>query len=58
MATSFSIIVSTYLPNDLHAFKINSQNILFYSSSIVVLSEPIFRWEVVFVMFSKTPNIA
>ena len=42
--------------NDLHAFKINSSDILFHSSSIV-LSEPIFGWEVAFVLFSKTSYI-
>ena len=51
MADIFSIIVSTGLPNDLHAFKINSSEILFHSSSIAVLSEPIFGWEVVFVLY-------
>ena len=35
----------------------NSSDILFHSSSIAVLSEPIFGWEVTFVLFSKTPNI-
>ena len=48
----FSIIVSTHPLNDLHAFKINSLVILFHSSSIAVLSEPIFEWEVVLVLFS------
>ena len=38
----FSIIVSTRLRNGLHTFKINSSNILFRSSSIAVLSGPIF----------------
>ena len=50
-----SIIVSTRLRNKLHAFKINSSDIWFCSSSIVVLSEPIFEWEIAFVLFSKTP---
>ena len=51
----FSIIVLTHLSK---WFKINSSDILFHSSSIVVLSEPIFRWEVAFVLFSKMPHIA
>ena len=59
MATTFfSIIVLTHLRNDSLAFKINSSDILFHSSSIAVLSEPIFRWEVAFVLFSKTLHIA
>ena len=58
MAAIFSIIVSTCLRNDLHAFKIDSSDILFHSSSITVFSEPIFGREVVFVSFSKTPHIA
>ena len=36
-------------------FKLNSSDILFHSSSIAVLSEPIFGWEVV--LFSKTLHI-
>ena len=47
----FKGIVSKCLQNELDAFKVN---ILFYSSSISVLSKPIFRWEIVF-LFSKTP---
>ena len=58
MAIIFSIIVSTRLRNGFHAFKINSSDILFHSSSIAVLSEPIFGWEVAFVLFSITPHIA
>ena len=58
MATIFSVIVSTCFRNDLHAFKINSSKILFYSSSIAVLSELIFGWKVTFVLFSKTTHIA
>ena len=59
MATIFfSIIVSTHLWNELHAFKINSSDILFPSFSIAVLSESIFGWEVEFVLFSKMPYIA
>ena len=42
MVAIFSMIVSTHLRNDVHAFKINSLDILFYSSSIAILSEPIF----------------
>ena len=49
-----TIIVSIHLWNDLHAFKINSIDILFHFSSIAVLIEPIFWWEVAFVSFSKT----
>ena len=45
------MVVSTCLRNDLHAFKINSSDILFHSSSIAVLSEPIFGREVAFVLF-------
>ena len=41
MAAIFSIIVSTRIRNDLHAFKMNSSSILFNSSSIAVLSKPI-----------------
>ena len=51
-------IVSTRLRNDLLVFKINSSNILFHSSSIAVLSVPIFRWEIAFVLFSQMPHIA
>ena len=57
------IIVSTGFQTDLHAFKINSSDILIHSSSMAVLSEPIFGSEVAFVFFfffffSKTPCIA
>ena len=38
-----------HLQNDLNAFKINSSEILFYSSSITVLWEPIFGLEVAFI---------
>ena len=40
------------LQNVLHPFNMNSSDILFYSSSKAVLKEPIFGWEVVFVLFS------
>ena len=50
--------MSTCLWNNLHAFKTNSSDILFYSSSIAVLSKPIFGWQVAFVLFSKTLHIA
>ena len=40
-----------------HGFKVNSSDILFYSSSIAVLSEPIFGWEVEFILFSETPHM-
>ena len=53
----FSIILSTYLRNVLHAFKINSSDILFHSSSITVLSEPIFGREAAFVLLSKKNNL-
>ena len=58
MAVTFSVIVSTRLRKDLHDFKINSSDILFHSYTKAVLSEPIFRWKVAFVLFSKTPYIA
>ena len=58
MATTFSIIVSTCLRNDLYALKINSSDILFHFFSIAVLSKPIFGWEVAFVLFSKMHHIA
>ena len=48
MTTIFSNNVSTRLRNDLHTVKINSSDILFHSSSVAVLSEPIFGWEVGF----------
>ena len=35
----------------------NSSDILFHSSSVAVLSEPTFGWEVSFVLFLKTPHI-
>ena len=57
MATIFSIIISTHLQNDLYVFEINSLDI-FYSSSIAVVSKPIFRWEDAFVLFSKMSDIA
>ena len=57
MATILWIIMSTCLWNDLNAFKINSSDILFHSSSIAVLSEPIFQWKVTCVLFSKMPHI-
>ena len=53
MGTIFSTIVSTRFQNDLYAFKINSFDILSHSSPIAFLSEPIFGWEVAFVLFSK-----
>ena len=53
-----SIIVSTHLQNNLQAFKIKSSDILFHSSSIAVLNQPIFGWDVAFSLFSKTPHIA
>ena len=43
-AAIFSVIVSTRLWYDLYAFKIISSDFLFHSSSIAVLSEPIFGW--------------
>ena len=46
------------LLRNLHAFKINSSDILFHSLSIAVLSKPMFEWEVAFVLFSKMPHIA
>ena len=58
MATIFSIIVSTHLRNDFPAFKINSSDTLFHSSSVAVLIEPIYEWEAAFLLFSKTPHIA
>ena len=45
MATFFSIVVSTRIRNDLHIFKVDSSDILFHSSSMVVLSEPMFGYE-------------
>ena len=45
MDAFFSVIVSTRPRKDLAAFKINSSDILFHSSSIAILSEPILRWE-------------
>ena len=56
MVTIFKITISTRIQNDLYAFKINSSDILFHSPTIAVLSEPIFGWEDVFVLFSKTPH--
>ena len=58
MATIFSITVSTHFRNYLYAFKINSSDILFHSFSIAVLSEPIFGWEIAFVLFYEMPQIA
>ena len=58
MATIFPMIVSTRLRDDLHTFKINNPDILFHSSSIAVISEPIFGWEVAFLFLFKTPHIA
>ena len=52
-AIFFSIIVSRHFWNDLYAFRINSSDILFHSSSIALFSEPIFGWEVAVVLFSK-----
>ena len=43
-----------YLQNDLHIYEIKSSDILFHSSSIAVLSKPLFGWEVELVLFSKT----
>ena len=51
--TFISFIVSTRFRNDLHVFKINSSDILFHSSSIAVLSESIFRWELHLFCFLK-----
>ena len=53
MATIFSIVASLHLRNDLHAFTIDSSDILFHSSSIAVLNEPIFEWEDLFVLLSR-----
>ena len=53
MAAIFLITTSTRLRNDLHAFKVNSSSILFHSSSLAVLSQLIFGWDVVFVCFLK-----
>ena len=39
MAVIFSIIVSTRLRNDFYVFKIDSTDILFYSSPIAVLNQ-------------------
>ena len=36
----------------------DSSHILFYSSSIVLLNEPIFGWAVTYVLLSKMPYIA
>ena len=59
MGANFLIIVSSHLRNDLHAFKMNLSEILFHSSSIaLLLSEPIFGWEVAYVLFSKMSLIA
>ena len=44
--------------NVFYVFKINYSYILFHSSSIVFLSEPIFGWEVAFNLFSKTFHTA
>ena len=54
----FQLLKSKRLRNDLYAFKINYSDILFHSSSITILSEPIFGWEIAFILFSKTPHIA
>ena len=54
----FSILVTTGLWNNLHTFKINSSDILFYSFLIAVLSKPIFGQEVAYVLFSQSPHIA
>ena len=52
MATIFfSMILSTRIRNDFNTFKINSSDILFHSLLIAILSEPIFGWEVAFVLF-------
>ena len=51
----FSVIVSTPPRKALHAFKINSSNILFDSSSIAVLSESIFGGKVTFFVFENAP---
>ena len=57
MATIFfSIIVLTHLRNACLQNKFI--DILFHSFSIAVLSEPMFGWEVAFVLFFKTPHIA
>ena len=42
----------------LHTFKINSSDILFHSSSIAVVSEPIFEGEVAFLLVCETPHSA
>ena len=49
MAVIFFILVSKYIWNDLHTYKINTLDILVYSSSKAVLGEPIVGWEVGFV---------
>ena len=57
MATILSIIVWTRLQKNLNAFNINSSDIWYHFSSIAMLSEAIFVWEVEFVLFSKTSHI-
>ena len=53
-----AIIVSTCLQDDWHILNINYSGISFPLSSIADFSEPIFGWEIAFVLFSKTPHIA
>ena len=54
MTAIFSITASTRIQNVLHAFKMNSSDTLFNSSSIAVLT---FGREVAFAHFSKTSHI-
>ena len=53
----FSINQSTRFQDDLHTFKMNSSDISIHSSSIAVLREPTFGWDVEIGLFSKTLHI-
>ena len=58
MAAIFKSFDAICFRNDLHVFKINSEDILYHFSSIAVLNETVFGWEVAFVLFSKTRYLA
>ena len=56
MVAIFSIIVSTRQQNDLHAFKINSSDILFHSSYSGLKGTNIWIGSCICFVFSNAPN--
>ena len=58
MAAFVQLLYQHAFKNDLHAFKNKFfRHFIPLPTLIAVLSEPIFGWEVAFVLFFKTPHI-